>query len=85
MHRAGTVPQPRIVAPTTGITAREVGSAGVEGYDDNKCEGLEKDLETVLNYSIDSYSDGDAQAGDSYHEQAKKIETQLTDNCLVVD
>jgi hypothetical protein len=33
--------------------AREVGGAGVPGYDDEKCESLERDLQSALDRVID--------------------------------
>jgi len=80
-----TIAQTRVVAPTTSTAMTDAGSAGIEGYTDAKCRSLLGDWVTATNFSNDSYSAGDTAASDKYREQSKKIEEQLSDNCMVVD
>jgi len=78
-----TVP-PVHVSPPKPV-AMEVGSAGISGYDDAKCEDLVKDMENARYYAEGYSGEGNKKAAESYEEQAKKVQHQIEDNCLIVD
>lgn len=68
-------------APVAAI--KSAGSAGVPGYDDDTCESLLKDYETVNKQNEENLVNNSPsnQAG----QLASQIYGQLTSNCLTID
>lgn len=63
---------------------KDAGSAGVPGYDDDKCESLLGDYNTAVSYGDDANVNGDQQEASTYYNLAGQIYTQLSNNCLLV-
>jgi hypothetical protein len=61
-----------------------LGGAGVPGYGDEKCESLERDLQSALDRVIDLTEAGDSKRASRYSALAGNIERQISENCLVV-
>jgi hypothetical protein len=86
-RRAPQVSPVETTAPVLGLAtpqAREVGGAGVPGYDNEKCESLERDLQSALDRVIDLTEAGDSKRASRYSALAGNIERQISENCLVV-
>jgi ribosome-interacting GTPase 1 len=79
-----TVPAAKVIVKKGPVAAiKSAGSAGVPGYDDDTCESLLKDYETVNKQSNENLLNNSSsnQAG----QLANQIYGQLTSNCLTVD
>ena len=79
----GTVTQTQLIKPTT--TAKEAGSAGVKGYDNEKCERVQQEYNNASYSQIHFTANGNFVLGSYYGEVANQKNQELTENCLVVD
>jgi hypothetical protein len=73
------------VASAQPINPQEVGSAGVAGYDDAMCESLANDHNKAESAGIQAVKDGDASAAQANIDNANGIQSDLEENCLVID
>ena len=84
LRSPATVTTTTVVQPTHVSVAREVGSAGVEGYSDEKCEKLRN--ESTEAFSNSAYYIGKSLTLSTYWGEVSSQKNQeLEDNCLVVD
>jgi len=81
----GTVTQTQFIKPTTTTTAKEAGSAGVKGYDNEKCERVQQEYNNASYSQIHFTANGNFVLGSYYGEVANQKNQELTENCLVVD
>ena len=70
---------------TTSVAAKEAGSAGVEGYDDKKCEYLLSEYNRFHQAAANYAGYGDTETAVSVAEEAGAIKGEMESNCLVVD
>jgi hypothetical protein len=84
----GTV-APTRVAPPTAVTQTidpdNVGSAGIAGYDDQKCEDLANQHNNQEWAGFDALRVGDMNGYVSALNAADDTADELSDNCLVID
>jgi hypothetical protein len=77
------------VQPTTTVAQyidpHNVGSAGIPGYDNAKCQSLAKAHNADENSAVQSAKNGDAVAAQGFALLAGDLQTDLQDNCLVID
>ena len=75
--------QPTIVAQY--IDPNKVGSAGIPGYDNAMCESLAEDHNKAESAGILAVQYGDASAAQANVDNANGIQSDLEQNCLVID
>jgi hypothetical protein len=77
------------VAPPTVVAQQidpdNVGSAGVPGYDDQKCEDLANQHNSLEDAGYHSLLAGDTGAYVSALNAADDVEDEISDNCMVID
>jgi hypothetical protein len=81
----GTVVQSTAVQPTIATKPKEVGSAGIPGFDNAKCEELlhaQLSAEAGLN---EAAKEGDKEGVRVYTTVVEAARELLEDNCLIVD
>ena len=84
--RGGSIPvKPIVVKQPTTVVALQAGSAGIPGYDDAACESLANDFNKAVDEQEGGLLEGNTERQNKYGELAKKIYTQMTDNCMVMD
>jgi hypothetical protein len=75
--------QPPIVAQY--IDPSKVGSAGVPGYDDAECESLANSHNQDENDALNAARNGDSLAAKGAADLAAELQTQLENNCFIMD
>jgi hypothetical protein len=85
VHTPGKLTQVHVVRTATAAPLKEAGSAGVSGYDDAKCEGLMHDSEVLANNYFEDSGAGDKEAAAKDLELFKHTNSEMNENCLVVD
>ena len=88
VHSPGTgtavvASQPTIVAQY--IDPNKVSSAGIPGYDNAMCESLANDHNKAESAGIQAVKDGDAAAAQANIDNANGIQSELEENCPVID
>jgi hypothetical protein len=85
----GTVTPTRVVAPPTVVAQTidpdNVGSAGIAGYDDQKCEDLANRHNDLEWSGYQSLRAGDTKGYNDALDAADDLEDEISDNCIVVD
>ena len=89
----GTIARPVVSAPVT--VATEAGSAGIPGYDDQKCEDLASDVREYQSRYEDAVNTANNTGGAAHQEAVNDARSylddeiaaqqELSDNCLVID
>ena len=84
----GTVAPTRVAPPTAvaqEIDPDNVGSAGINGYDDQKCEDLANQHNDLEFQAYQSALHSDMKAWAASMDKADAKADEISDNCLVVD
>jgi hypothetical protein len=80
VHKPGAVTPPHVVQPT-----REVGSAGIEGWDDKACEEIDNDYQVAMEKAADAAASNDDAMRAAYVAVAIQANDELENNCLIVE
>jgi hypothetical protein len=88
-HNPGTA-TPVVASQTTTVVAKyidpdNVGSAGILGYDDQRCEDLANQHNDLENAGYDAVRAGNAAGFKASMDAADQVEDQLDGNCMVID
>ena len=81
----GSVTAVPVVQTTTAVALKEAGSAGVEGYDDKKCEFLLSEYNRFHQAAANYAGYGDTESAVAVAEEAGAIKGELESNCFTVD
>jgi hypothetical protein len=79
-----TVSAAKIKRAAKVARSMDAGSAGIDGYDDQRCQELLQDMNMAYDRAIEEQDAGNQKAAESYFNLGSRMEHQLTDNCLVV-
>jgi hypothetical protein len=71
-----------VTQPTTA--ALEAGSAGIPGFDDERCQGLADDWKKFMSAENDALNSGDDKDAASFERMQNATWELMHENCLVV-
>jgi hypothetical protein len=84
--RVGVISQPQPVRPTVVVAkTKEVGSAGIPGYDNLKCEQMQSVAEESEREAAAASNAGNTKKAESSTAVAGMMWNQIGSHCLIVD
>jgi hypothetical protein len=86
VQRVGAIAQPQPVRPTVVVaTGKSVGSAGIPGYDNLKCEQMQYVAETLEGEAAAASQAGNTKRAESSTAAANMMWDVIGSHCLVID